>query len=324
MWAFINTCKATALYLIFSISFAAQANSLNHFHAVSDKTWFITAANKVKTLQPNQTLVTGERCAMLVGTHADLVATTQLIAEIKQRINTPLCYLVSLHHDATQDVSVALFQRAFPRLKWIAPSSDTSYLEDIQHALTRQLDLFEQSLTLSTARIEKLDETQKLHWQKRLNIANARLQDWRSLPKVELSTLTLSSQMLQLGNLQIKLQPVKGYSGQDFLVFVGNVGLIGGHTLDPIPLITTQENQAWRNTLAAQSSFAGKWIYPGYGKPYQPEQLRIPKTFLWALTHGSAEQAIEITNKLYTDPTQQKTARWHVERLFKKMSLNKN
>ncbi|MEJ6474394.1 hypothetical protein [Pseudoalteromonas piscicida] len=293
-------------------SFHSIAAASHQFHKVNDAVYFIQG--KRQTLQPNQAVVIGKHCALLASIHGDLVTTEALIAELKQRLTVPLCYAVSLHADIKQDTSVVLLKHAYPELKWITPIPISS--DALKQAYQAQLALFEQSTELSQQRIASLDEAQQPVWQEKLALAKARIATWKQLATLApaSSTITQNSATLNLGEINVELAPLVGFSGNDLSLYLPDVkGLIAGYSVDQVPLAHLAHWPKWQQAIRHFSRYSLDWVLPASDKPYKPDMLAVPAQFFSLLPLQDPQQVAIKLATLYPDKQMQQRAimQWH-------------
>ncbi|MEI5640482.1 MULTISPECIES: hypothetical protein [unclassified Pseudoalteromonas] len=304
------------------LSFGANATKANRFYQVSEQVFFITG--KQASPQPNQALLVGSKCALLAGLHADWVAMTALIDELKQRLSVPLCYAVSLHSEVKQQSAIVLLQQAYPNLQWLTPNAVSS--STLQHAFKRQLELFKQSISLSQTRVAALPQAQQPSWQEKLKLAQARVSRWSQLSQAIVTEQSVVSDAisLDLGKHLLTISPTSAYSKQDLLIQLPAAnGIIAGYSADLVPPLNHSNWQPWQDALKQLHSSRVSWILPASGKPFPAKALHQPLQFFSLLSQSDEQQVRAQLKALYSNPNMQLQALRRWQQWQTRESLNK-
>ncbi|WP_105166856.1 hypothetical protein [Pseudoalteromonas sp. T1lg23B] len=282
------------------VSLLTNLSHANQWYKVDEATSLISPSEQARYIQVNQAVIQGQQCAAIVNAHGDFVQLEQMINTLKRQLSVPVCYLFSTSAEQDQVLGMALLQRAFPSAKWYANNSIVNKFSHYQQGLLEKLSKLEQSLTISKARANNLSETQKKQWQAHLEVAQQRLQDWRSLrlaPPIGIK----QSVSLQLGNYPLSLTANNAYSQGDMYIFSHpNGALFAGNTVDELPYIQHVRLTPWLislQTFIEDSTIT--WLLPAHGKPYKRAALQRPISFIQAL-----QQSMPVTDFLEKMTTQ--------------------
>jgi hypothetical protein len=264
------------LLIIFCLPFYCFAQ---HWYQIDAHTSIIAPGKHAAQLQGNQAVISGTDCAAIINAHSDFAVLEQTINQIKKRLSVPVCYLISTGSAYDEILGIALLQHAFPTAKWIAPVYVKDNIQKYARSYRKKIDDYTRSLNASTQRVTSLSDQDKAHWQKKLHIAEQRINYWRSLnipnPHNEASSISL-------GHNSLEITPIIAASAGDLLVFnTKNGALFGGSSLDPIPYVTHQYLSRWRDTLVIlKQRNEIIWLLPSHGKPYKRAKLTKPISFL--------------------------------------------
>ncbi|NOU52724.1 hypothetical protein HG263_19645 [Pseudoalteromonas sp. JBTF-M23] len=276
------------------ISLLCSVTYANQWHSIDASTWLVSPSKSARYIQENQAIIVGKHCAAIINAHGDFVALENMINTAKQKLQIPVCYLVSTSADTQQVIGMAMLQRAFPSAKWYVGQAVFDNFSLYQQALEDKLALHRKSLTLSTKRLSQVDDKQQI--QKHIDIAKQRLDDWQNLGLSTPQILPKQTQTaLELGAQSVILSAVEAFSSADIFVFnPANGALIGGNSVDPLPEVRHEHISHWLehlNTLKTDSKVS--WLLPAHGKPYKKQALELPITFFEALNKGLSTKEVK-------------------------------
>ena len=272
------------LTLAFIFFFISHFSSANQWHSVDKNTWLISPEKQAHYIQTNQAILIGEQCALIVNAHGDFVALEHFINVAKQKLNVPVCYLISTSADPEQILGMALIQRAFPSAKWYAGQSIVENFARFQNALQGKIAKHQQSIKLSTQRASQFENSPQLL--KALDIATQRLKDWQGLElRQPIALSKVQPLTLQLGNRAVILSATNAFSSADIFVFDPKEGaLLGGNSVDLLPEAKHSALTTWLAKLKhIKADPTINWILPSHGKPYKREAIALPIAFISAL-----------------------------------------
>ncbi|MBD1582055.1 hypothetical protein [Pseudoalteromonas sp. S16_S37] len=276
------------------LSLLCSVTHANQWHSIDTATWLVSPPKSARYIQENQAIIAGKHCAAIINAHGDFVALERMINTAKQKLQVPVCYLVSTSADTQQVIGMAMLQRAFPTAKWYAGQAIFDNFLHYQQALDDKIALHRKSLTLSAKRLTQVDDEQQI--QKHIYIAKQRLNDWQKLSLNTPKVLPKHSQIaLKLGSQRVILHAVEAFSSADISVFnPANGAYIGGNSVDALPEVRHKYVSRWLkhlNDLKADNKIS--WLLPAHGKPYKKEALELPITFIKALDKGVSNEEVQ-------------------------------
>ncbi|OHU96150.1 hypothetical protein [Pseudoalteromonas byunsanensis] len=290
------------------VSLLTNQSYANQWHKVDAATWLISPSEQARYIQVNQAVIQGQRCAVVINAHGDFVKLEQMIHTLKNKLSVPVCYLLSTSAEQDQVQGMALLQRAFPSAKWYANEAITKKISQYQQGLLEKLLMLQQSLTISKERVNKLTDTQLNQWQAHLEIAQQRINDWRTLrltPPIGIK----QPFSLELGNYPITLHANSAYSAGDMYIFSHRNGaLFAGNTVDELPYVKHDQLTPWLiNLQTFNQDSAIKWLLPAHGKPYKRAAIERPIAFIQALLKNEphSEFVKKMVSLYSTDKTTQ-------------------
>ncbi|TMP32386.1 hypothetical protein CWB99_02065 [Pseudoalteromonas rubra] len=277
------------LCAVFTTLMLAPTAHAANWHTVSAQITLIEPQAKARFILPNMALIQGKACSALIDSHGDFVALEQVINQLKERLNTPLCHLIATTSEAHQLTGLALLKQAFPNASVHLPKAPQLTDHTLRKALDTQLSNFAKSIELSEQRVSKLPAEQQGSWRQRLALAKQRLTRWQTLQSTAVTNEAILPSQLELGGVTLKLSQFHGQSGYDLSVLSVQQGaLFAGQSANLLPYV---RNTSWHSALhALQQTPQLDWILPAFGKPYKAEQLSVPITFL-TLAQQQAAQA---------------------------------
>lgn len=285
------------LCVFFTTLMLAPTTFAANWHTVSSQITLIEPQAKARFILPNMALIQGKTCSALIDSHGDFVALEQVINQLKERLNTPLCHLIATTSETHQLTGLALLKQAFPNASIHLPKAPQLTDHTLREALDTQLDNFAKSIELSEQRLSKLSAEQQAAWPQRLALAKQRLARWQTLQSIAVTNETTAPSDLELGGVTLKISQFHGQSGYDLSVFsVQHGALFAGQSVNLLPYV---RNTSWHSALyALQHDPQLDWILPAFGKPYKAEQLSVPITFLTLAQQQAAQEDARLPTTL--------------------------
>ncbi|MFQ3205394.1 MULTISPECIES: MBL fold metallo-hydrolase [unclassified Pseudoalteromonas] len=263
---------------------------------------FLKQPERLRFYDSNQVLIEGSECALLVDASGNFAAVEQLVTELKQRLKTPLCYLVATHFHDDHLLGMAVMQHYFPDAKLITHQQVANDFSLYQQALTDKLEGFEKSIELSYQRLATLPDAEQVQWREKLTRAKKRLFRWQDYqltpPKMSIS----ESKTLDLGGYTLTINPHQAHTNGD-LTLLADKGktLIGGDIIDWLPYPGHGELKQWQCLLKKYINNNTLSLFiPGHGDLVDKVKLKQSLTFLEAITEhakNNPEASIEQLQK---------------------------
>ena len=265
---------------LFSACFTVNAHVT--WHSITPEIQFLKQQAKLRFYDSNQVLIEGKECALMFDASGDFAAVEQLASTLKQRLKTPLCYLVGSHYHDDHLLGMAVLQAQFPTAKLIVHQQVAENFAHVQRAFTDKLDSYEKSIELSYQRLATLPKEQQHTWREKLTLAKQRLLRWRELSLKEPALIIAEQTKLDLGNYPIIIEPYHAHTYGDLTLLADNGQiLLGGDMVDSLPYPGHGQLTPWLNALTqlAQSKTITT-ILPGHGEKLTPAMLAKPIAFL--------------------------------------------
>ncbi|MCO7249382.1 MBL fold metallo-hydrolase [Pseudoalteromonas sp. Ps84H-4] len=298
---------AAALLFLFT-GLNAQANV--SWHTITPEIQFLKQQSKLRFYDSNQVLIEGKKCALMVDASGNFAEVESLAKQLKQRLKTPLCYLVASHFHDDHLLGLAVLQAEFPDAKLIVHQQVASEFAAMQQALKDKLDGYEKSIELSYQRLANQPEDQQTIWRDKLTLAKQRLFRWRKLslnpPAISVSKQT----SLELGHYPITLTPYRAHTQGDLTITAdhGRV-LVGADIVDSLPYPGHGELENWLATLKKiHNNTELVTILPGHGEQLNTAELAKPIAFLNAiitLTKAQPDKSVEELIELFPEQIKQ-------------------
>lgn len=284
-----------AFLICLFVSYSAQASV--SWHSITPEIQFLQQQNKLRFYDSNQVLIEGKECALMFDASGNFAEVEKLAVQLKERLKTPLCYLVASHYHDDHLLGLAVLQAEFPEAKLIVHQQVATEFVAMQQALTDKLDGYEKSIELSYQRLANQPEDQQAIWRDKLELAKKRLFRWRELTLKPPAISITESTKLNLGNYPIVITPYQAHTKGDLTLSAdqGRV-LLGGDIVDSLPYPGHGTFTRWITTLQGiQKNTTLTTILPGHGKPLTPAELALPLRFLKTIqemTNSSPDKSV--------------------------------
>lgn len=295
-------------FLISLVIFCLHSTVMaKQWHKVDPNTFIIAPAKKASQYQANQAILVGKTCAAVINSHGDFSILEHSINQIKQRINLPVCYLISTSSNTSEVLGMAILQRAFPSAKWIAPQYVQDNFNDYQAAYQDKIATYSKSYQVSTQHHAQAKHNSD--WKNKLHIAQQRILDWQSISLKKPVSLT---KQLSLGAHTLYIEEHKAATQGDLFVYSNiNKALFAGLSVEPIPHVTHTNIEQWQQILRKlHQDMKISWLLPSHGRPYQREALKKPIAFLEAVKEYNPilpASPPKLLTTLYSNNQQQQT-----------------
>ncbi|WP_372762923.1 MBL fold metallo-hydrolase [Pseudoalteromonas sp.] len=288
----------TYLLLLKTGYFAGAAQAAMTWQTINPNIQFLKQPDTLRFYDSNQVLIQGNKCALLVDASGNFAAVEQLVRELKQRLTTPLCYLVATHFHDDHLLGMAVLQHFYPNAQLITHQQVNTDFALYQQALATKFDGFEKSIELSYQRLATLPDDEQAQWRIKLERAKQRLFRWQKYslnsPDISIS----NSKTLNLGDFAVTLNAQQAHTNGDLTVTTNNGRiLIAGDIADWLPYPGHGELNNWQAVLKRYINDTKlQQIIPGHGKLLTKTQLQQPLLFLTTITehvNNHPQQSIE-------------------------------
>lgn len=307
-----------------------KSNAAIEWQALSTNIHFLKQPKKRRFYDSNQVLIQGNKCSLLVDASGNFAAVEQLVTQLKQRLKTPLCYLVATHFHDDHLLGMAVMQYYYPDAKLITHQQVTSDFSQYQQALTNKLEGFEKSIELSYQRLATLPDAEQAQWREKLTLAKKRLFRWQNYrltpPKISIS----EPKTLDLGGYKLTINPHQAHTNGDLTLLSDNGKiLIGGDIVDWLPYPGHGELTQWQELLKYYIKNKTLSLFiPGHGDLVDKVKLKQSLTFLETITkqaknnpEASIEQLVKSFPKEALKPYQQESLDVKSSHLFLQSGL---